>query len=115
MLIRQGAKLVESAQDILEELRWQAPMAKPQNELPAETPVETPIEAPAEKLTEPPLATLTEPLVYILELAGHDPVSIDQLVERSGLPASEIQAAMLVLEMQQQVEWLPGGQYRRLA
>ena len=102
LLIRQGAKLVESAQDIMEELRWQQ-MAAPAS-LPADT------STTAEHAVEH-----NAPLAQLLALAGHDPVSIDQLVERSGLPAADVQTAMLALEMQQQVELLPGGQYRRLA
>ncbi len=100
LLIRQGAKLVESAQDIMEELRWQqrTPLS-PAKPLPA---------------TEP-AGEADTPLTRLLALAGHDPVSIDQLVERSGWPAADIQAALLTLEMQQQMELLPGGQYRRLA
>ena len=97
LLIRQGAKLVESAQDIMEELRWQPTAHSPE-------------QAPAGLAADP-----AAPLTRLLALAGHDPVSIDQLVERSGLPAADIQAALLQLEMQQQVEMLPGGQYRRLA
>ncbi len=100
LLIRQGAKLVESAQDIMEELRWQQ-----------RTPLSPATPLPA---TEP-AGEADTPLARLLALAGHDPVSIDQLVERSGLPAADIQAALLTLEMQQQMELLPGGQYRRLA
>ena len=103
LLIRQGAKLVESAQDIMEELRWQ--QATP----------------PSASVAAPPATTATMPTdadapsARLLALAGHDPVSIDQLVERSGLPAAEIQAALLALEMQQHIEMLPGGRFRRLA
>ncbi len=101
-LIRQGAKLVESAQDIMEELRWQhraAPVPAPNNAGVAD----------AAALAD------DEPLARLLSLAGHDPVSIDQLIERSGMRAADIQAALLKLELQQRVELLPGGQYRRLA
>ncbi len=101
-LIRQGAKLVESAQDIMEELRWQhraAPVPAPNNAGVAD----------AAALADDEL------LARLLSLAGHDPVSIDQLIERSGMRAADIQAALLKLELQQRVELLPGGQYRRLA
>lgn len=99
-LIRQGAKLVESAQDIMEELRWSRPAG-------------TAVEADPAKLASDRAAP-DDALSGLLALAGHDPVSIDQLVERSGLPAADIQAALLALEMQQRVELLPGGHYRRL-
>ena len=101
-LIRQGAKLVESAQDIMEELRWQQPAAA----LPAPSDTGT---------TRDAAGADDEPLARLLALAGHDPVSIDQLIARSGMRAADIQAALLTLEMQQRVELLPGGQYRRLA
>lgn len=101
-LIRQGAKLVESAQDIMEELRWQQPAAA----LPAPSDTGT---------TRDAAGADDEPLARLFALAGHDPVSIDQLIARSGMRAADIQAALLTLEMQQRVELLPGGQYRRLA
>ncbi len=101
-LIRQGAKLVESAQDIMEELRWQHRAA--------------PVPAPNSAGTaDADALAADEPLARLLALAGHDPVSIDQLIERSGMRAADIQAALLKLEMQQRVELLPGGHYRRLA
>ncbi len=107
-LIRQGAKLVESAQDIMEELRWQQRAAL----TPATAPALIPNDAGA---TDEAKRADDEPLARLLALAGHDPVSIDQLIERSGMRTAEIQAALLTLEMQQRVELLPGGQYRRLA
>lgn len=95
-LIRQGAKLVESAQDILEELRW--PQAAP---------------AP---LVEPAKQAEVEPaLQAVLDAAGHDPVSIDQLVARTAFTAAAIQGHLLTLEMQGQFELLAGGLYRRLS
>lgn len=94
LLIRQGAKLVESAQDILEELRWE--------------PDNLPDLAPAHTLR----GDLSPN--YLLEIAGYDPVSVDQLVQRSNLSAAEIQAGLLTLELDGKIELLPGGQYRRI-
>ena len=107
-LIRQGAKLVESAQDILEELRWQSPV--------------TPVNSAVNSIANPSIhhtAALTgvhesAELSRLLELAGHDPVSVDELVQRSGFPIEQIQASLLILEMQGQVEMLAGGIVRRL-
>jgi predicted Rossmann fold nucleotide-binding protein DprA/Smf involved in DNA uptake len=45
---------------------------------------------------------------------GHDALSVDQLVARSGLPVASVQAALLHLEMQGHIECLAGGQVRRL-
>lgn len=91
-LIRQGAKLVESAQDVLEELRLPDPFA--QVPLALDTP------APAES--------------GLLGLLGHDPVGLDALHARSGLDTATLQAQLLELELAGQVERLPGGLFQRL-
>ena len=94
-LIRQGAKLVESAQDILEELRWQLPAASDR------------------RVNSPATATLAE-TDALLEAAGYDPVSVDELAERTHMPLMTIHAGLLALEMQGRIEMLAGGMYRRL-
>ncbi len=98
-LIRQGAKLVESAQDILEELRLDNPLIQTSsgNAMPIA----------ASNLSDPKLQSL-------LENMGHDALSVDQLVARSGFPVASVQAALLHLEMQGHIECLAGGQVRRL-
>ncbi len=94
-LIRQGAKLVESAQDILEELRWPAASA-PARPRPVDTP------------------ELSDARAQLLRAAGHDPASVDQLAERSGLAAAEVQSALLALEMDGLLGRLPDGRYQKM-
>ena len=91
-LIRQGAKLVESAQDVLEELRTPDPFAQ------------VPLALEACAKPEPGLLTLL----------GHDPVGLDALQARSGLDTATLQAELLELELAGQVERLPGGLFQRL-
>jgi DNA processing protein len=98
-LIRQGAKLVESAQDILEELRWDHPL----------------LQTSLGNTTSIAVSNLSDPkLQSLLENMGHDALNVDQLVARSGLPVASVQAALLHLEMQGHIECLAGGQVRRL-
>ncbi|HYD78994.1 MAG TPA: DNA-processing protein DprA [Paucimonas sp.] len=102
-LIKQGAKLVESAEDILEEFRYyQAVKAG----LPA-------IQAtPAPAAPSPAAMPVTDPL---LEAMGFDPVPLDALAMRCGLDAATLSARLLGLELDGRIEVLPGGSYRRLA
>ncbi|RJG04790.1 DNA-protecting protein DprA [Noviherbaspirillum cavernae] len=93
-LIKQGAKLVESAQDILEELGE----------------YETPAHAAAMNEAGTAIA-LDDPL---LRAMGFDPVDIDTLAARCALDAASINAQLLTLELEGSVENLPGGMYRRL-
>jgi DNA processing protein len=90
-LIRQGAKLVESAQDILEEL---PPLGAPQAA--AVEAEETPHEQQA-----------------LLDAMGFDPVSLDALMARSGWPAAELNAALLELELDGEVARLAGQLFQR--
>jgi DNA processing protein len=94
-LIREGAKLVESAVDILEELRWQW---SPPAALDAESPT---------TLAEPGGADLLAHL-------GVEPLGLDALVERSGLTVDRVSAMLLTLELEGRVAQVPGGLYQRL-
>jgi DNA processing protein len=92
-LIRQGAKLVESAQDILEDLRITTPTAQV-----TPTPVGDPLVDPE----------------GLLKAMGYDPVSLDALQARTGLDTATLQARLLELELQDAVARLPGGLLQRL-
>jgi DNA processing protein len=86
-LIKQGAKLVESAQDLLQELGLPAPAA-------------------------PDAAA---PAGGLLAQLGYDACDIDTLCARSGLTANEVSAMLLQLELDGKVASLPGGLYQRIS
>jgi DNA processing protein len=94
-LIKQGAKLVESAQDVLEELRMPDPFAQVPLALDAAT---------AHTASEDEL----------LNLMGHDPVGLDALQARCGWPTAQLQAQLLELELMGHVGRLPGGLFQRI-
>lgn len=94
-LIKQGAKLVESAQDVLEELRLPDPFAQVPLALDAAS-----TEADSENA--------------LLQHMGHDPVGLDALQARCGWPTARLQAQLLELELMGQVGRLPGGLFQRI-
>ncbi len=99
-LIRQGAKLVESAQDVLEELPAH-PTASALRTLDA---------PPAPDNAAPPG---TDPA--LLQALGHDPVALDTLQARTGLDTAQLQAQLMALELAGLVGRMPGGRFQRIA
>jgi len=101
-LIKQGAKLVETVQDILEELP-----AVPHREQSA-----TPSAGDAQGALQ--VDDLSNDSMQLLEMMGTAPVSVDRLVERSGLTADSVSSILLLLELRGLVASQPGGTYSRL-
>ncbi len=94
-LIRQGAKLVESAQDILEELQFHAKTAISQ--------------------AQPQASFMETCEAGLLKEISFDPVHMDMLASRTGMNIASLTTELLSLELNGQLEALPGGYYRRLA
>jgi DNA processing protein len=98
-LIRSGAKLVETAGDIIEELSGmlaEISRSVEQNKLVA---------------TDRPPPEVDPDYQRLLELMGWDPTKVDTLVSRSGLTAEEVSSMLLILELDGRVEPLTGGCY----
>ena len=87
-LIKQGAKLVESAQDVLDELGISG--------------------------RRPASAQEAGKGHDLLEKMGFDPCDIDELTVRSGLSAEAVSATLLELELDGKIAGLPGGLYQRI-
>lgn len=100
-LLRQGAKLVEETGDVLTELSDSIHVDDALEAAPART-------ANAPAAPDPAYANL-------LKCLGFDGVRINDLVARTGLTPAELSSMLLVLELEGQVEALPGGRYALLA
>lgn len=107
-LIKQGAKLVEVAQDVLEELRL-APVSADRDSGDVPGLLDMADDADAND-TQP-----SGPEGALLAALGFDPVSLDTLQARCGLPTDQLQAQLLELELDGQLARLPGGLFQRLA
>ncbi|MCA1926192.1 MAG: DNA-processing protein DprA [Thiobacillus sp.] len=91
-LIKQGAKLVESAADILDELAWATRLASPQF-----------AEASARSPADP-----------VLSAFDGAPTTLDALAERTGLTLDTLSAKLLTLELEGHIASLPGGRYQKI-
>ena len=99
-LIKQGAKLVESAQDVMEELGAYRPAAsQPQGD------------------SEPEVFAADTPLLptqrALINALGFEPCSLDALQARTGMETANLQAELMALELEGWLVRLPGGSFQR--
>ncbi len=112
-LIKQGAKLVEAAQDVLDELRGGMPRTAGRDAVHRQ-----PHQAAGSDRAEhdiapgPPLAPRD---AAIVEAMGYEPVSLDTILDRTGLDTATAQARLLDLELEGHVQRLQGGRFQRRA
>ncbi|HUL47442.1 MAG TPA: DNA-processing protein DprA [Steroidobacteraceae bacterium] len=98
LLIKAGAKLVEEARDVTDELGFSVLK---------------------ERLTDAPAASqdlrvLDKEFEMLLDALGFEPATIDSLVARTELPSDSIASMLLILELEGRVAALPGGRYGRI-
>lgn len=112
-LIRDGAKLVETAEDVIEELRgrlgWPAPAAAPR---PAARRRRGDEAAAAPSAAPQAALALDDDAARVLAAIGHDPVDIDTLAARCGLTVDALYAILLPLELEGRLAKLPGGRFQ---
>ncbi len=96
-LIKQGAKLVDQASDIIDDIGSLLGYVAQQLDSTSMT-------------SEQPLDPEYQQL---LDIIGYDPVTIDTLVERSGLTIEQLSSMLLILELNDHIQPAPGGLYSR--
>lgn len=94
-LIKNGAKLCESTEDILSEFEYLFPAMNPGP-------------ASGARSSPPPSMTLSENERKICETLTEEELNIDAIIHRTGLPAAAVSVALLGLEMKKCVRQLPG-------
>ena len=99
-LIRQGAKLVESAADIVDELGPLAGHLMQNSTAP---------------VSSPSVESYDKEYALLLDAIGFDPLGADELAARSGLTIAEVSSMLLMLELEGIVEAQSGGRYSKLA
>ena len=104
-LIRQGAKLVEAADDIVAELAPLAGALLQTGDAQESAPESPPDSAGSED----------QEYVKLLDVLGHDPVGTDEIVRRSGLTIDQVSSMLLILELEGKIEKLSGGRYSVLS
>lgn len=125
-LIKQGAKLVDSVDDVVQELGWAATnvaTAPPSGEAPLRPSTTkssrrpSPAAPPALTSTASPALSLPPdaPEHALLAAMGFDPISLDAVCERTGWPVDRLQVELLTLELSGLVMRLPGGLLQRCA
>ncbi|MEY6431426.1 DNA-processing protein DprA [Thioalkalicoccus limnaeus] len=105
-LIRQGATLVECAEDVLVEIAPQLSGLMTQVRV-------APSRGADGAASAPTLAPLDEQHQGLLSAMGYDPVVPDELIARTGLPSARIASMLLLLELEGHVSSCPGGRYCR--
>ena len=94
-LLKDGARLVESVEDVLAEFEFLLP----------------PGEMPAPK---PPPANLGEQETKVLEALGREEMQVDELTRKCGLPSPVVSATLLKLEIKRRVRQMPGKYFTRI-
>ncbi len=111
-LIKQGAKLVESVEDILEEILPQAGAIFHRDRF-SDRPAAGGRPRDESNPPDPPAAGLSDREKRLLPLIPPDPVGIDQLIAASSMTAQEVLNGLLVLELCGLVRQLPGKMFER--
>ena len=101
-LIRSGAKAVTCPQELLSDLGFDHKIQS----------VGNPETDPAK--VQPEVPSLDKAVEILLDAAGFEPVSVDFLSCRTGLPAAAVASMLLLLELHGRIAPQPGGRYRRL-
>lgn len=96
-LIRQGAKLVETASDIVTELN---PLTSHLRQTAMES-----------RHTDSPLPGDDDDYAELRKILSHDPIAIDELENQSGLTIDQLSSMLLILELHGEVESMSGGRY----
>ena len=112
-LLRDGAKLVETAEDVLEELGPLVNVALTAPSYQAERPSRDGQDGGARPAR---IGMPEDDAEYrvLLDAMGFDPVPVDTLVERSGLTAETVSSMLLILELNGSISATPGGLYARI-
>ena len=101
-LIRQGAKLTETAHDILSELNFSAFFEG------------RPHAAMGRDMAVPGELGMDKDHKILLDALGFDPADLDVLVVRTGFKPEAVSSMMLILELEGHVQAAPGGRYSRV-
>ena len=115
-LIRDGAKLVESVADVLDEFPDLGIAAPAEQPAPGEP---TPTDEPREGRAQPAprqqslglKAALSEDESRLVAVMDGEPLGLDPLIQRSGLAPAKVSGALTLLELKGFVRALPGGRF----